>query len=65
LPKQAATGDQAARYAAFQKADAILLDDAPILPVYRYTHKFLIRPEVKGWYPTILDHHPYQYLRLE
>ena len=48
------TGDQAARYAAFQKAEAILLEDAPILPVYFYTHAFLIRPSVKGWYPTIL-----------
>ena len=59
------TADQAARYQAFQHAEAILLDDAPILPVYFYTHAFLIRPGVKGWYPTILDHHPYKYVRLE
>jgi len=59
------TGDQAVRYAAFQKAEAILLEDAPILPVYFYTHAFLIRPSVKGWYPTILDHHPYKYVWLE
>jgi len=59
------TGDQTARYAAFQKAEAILLEDAPILPIYFYTHAFLIRPSVKGWYPTILDHHPYKYVWLE
>ena len=59
------TGEQAARYEAFQKAEAILLDEAPILPVYFYTHTFLIRPNVKDWYPTILDHHPYKYVRLE
>ena len=59
------TGDRAARYAAFQKAEAILLEDAPILPVYFYTHAFLIRPSVKGWYPTILDHHPYKYVWLD
>jgi oligopeptide transport system substrate-binding protein len=59
------TSDQAARYAAFQKAEAILLEEAPILPVYFYTHTFLIQPSVKGWYPTILDHHPYKYVRLE
>jgi oligopeptide transport system substrate-binding protein len=59
------TGDRTARYAAFQKAEAILLDEAPILPVYFYTHTFLIRLNVKGWYPTILDHHPYKYVRLE
>ena len=27
------TSDQAARFAAFQKAEAVLLDEAPILPV--------------------------------
>jgi oligopeptide transport system substrate-binding protein len=59
------TADQTARHAAFQKAEAILLDDAPILPVYFYTHAFLIHPSVKGWFPTILDHHPYKYVRLE
>jgi oligopeptide transport system substrate-binding protein len=59
------TAEQAARYAAFQKAEAILLDDAPILPVYFYTHAFLIHPSVKGWFPTILDHHPYKHVRLE
>lgn len=59
------TSDQTARFEAFQKAEAILLDEAPILPVYFYTHAFLIQPNVKGWYPTILDHHPYKYVRLE
>ncbi len=59
------TSDQAARYGAFQQAEAILLDDAPILPVFFYTHAFLMHPSVKGWYPTILDHHPYKYVRLE
>ena len=59
------TSDQAARFAAFQKAEAILLEEAPILPVYFYTHTFLIHPSVKGWSPTILDHHPYKHVRLE
>ena len=47
------------------RTEAILLEDAPILPVYFYTHAFLIRPSLKGWYPTILDHHPYKYVHLE
>ena len=55
----------AARFAAFQKAEATLLEEAPILPIYFYTHCFLLRPNVKGWYPTILDHHPYKHVRLE
>lgn len=59
------SADQTARHVAFQKAEAILLDDAPILPVYFYTHAFLIHPSVKGWSPTILDHHPYKHVHLE
>ena len=59
------TSDQAARYAAFQRAEAILLDEAPIIPLFFYTHTFLIQPSVKGWYPTILDHHPCKYVQLE
>jgi oligopeptide transport system substrate-binding protein len=59
------TLDQAARFAAFQKAEAILLDEAPVLPLFFYTHTFLVHPSVKGWHPTILDHHPYKYVHLE
>jgi len=46
-------------------AETILIEDTPILPVYFYTHASLMRPSVKGWYPTILDHHPYKYVHLE
>lgn len=59
------TADQGARFAAFQQAERLLLEEAPIIPIYFYTHCFLLRPSVKGWYPTILDHHPYKHVRLE
>jgi oligopeptide transport system substrate-binding protein len=50
--------DPASRNALYRKAETILLESAPIIPVYFYTHVFLIRPSVHGWYPTLLDHHP-------
>ena len=53
------------RLEVFQKAEAILLDELPIIPIYFYTHVCAQRPEVKGWYPTILDNHPYKYVYLE
>jgi len=59
------TTDPAARLAVFQKAESVLLDELPILPIYFYTSKFLIQPSVKGWYPTILNQHPYKYVYLE
>ena len=58
-------GNQGSRYATFQQAESILLDEMPVLPIYFYTSKFLIQPSVKGWYPTILNHHPFKYVYLE
>jgi len=51
----ASTGEQAARYAAFQKAEAILMDEMPLIPIYIYSNPRLIQPCVKGWYPNLLD----------
>jgi oligopeptide transport system substrate-binding protein len=61
----ARTVNPAARHALLQKAEAILLEAAPIIPLYHYTHVFLIQPSVKGWHPTLLDHHPYKHVWLE
>ena len=36
----------------------------PILPIYFYVHVTLRDPSVKGWHPTLLDHHPYQFVYL-
>jgi oligopeptide transport system substrate-binding protein len=61
----AGTGDQAARFAAFQKAEAILMDEMPILPIFYYTRPRLIRPSVKGWYPNLLDQPNYKSIYLD
>jgi oligopeptide transport system substrate-binding protein len=66
LCRQAAsTGDRAARYAAFQKAEAILMDEMPIFPIYIYSNARLIQPCVKGWYPNLLDQSDYRSIYLE
>ncbi|MBW8782202.1 MAG: peptide ABC transporter substrate-binding protein [Verrucomicrobia bacterium] len=65
LYQAARTEDPDARRQLFQKAEALLVDEAPFIPLYYYTHVFLIRPSVKGWYPTLLDHHPYKHVWLE
>lgn len=58
------TADSTKRFEAFQKAEAILLADLPVLPIYTYVSKYLIKERVAGWYPNILDIHPYQYVDL-
>jgi oligopeptide transport system substrate-binding protein len=60
----ASTGDQAARFAAFQKAEAVLMDEMPIIPIYVFTNPRLIQPCVKGWYPNLLDNPNYRSIYL-
>ena len=59
------TSNPAARFEKFQKAEAILLDEMPVIPIYFYVSLTLVKPNVRGWYPNILDHHPYKYIHLE
>ena len=56
----ARTAPGEARDALFGRAERLLLGEAPVIPLYHYTHAFLIQPSVKGWHPTLLDHHPYR-----
>jgi oligopeptide transport system substrate-binding protein len=64
--------DQAARLVnakdrmrAMQDAEKILLDEAPVLPLFTYVNKGMLSRKVKGWYPNILDQHPLKYISLE
>ena len=40
------------------QAEAIVLDQLPVLPIYTYTVNGLLKPYVRGIYPTALDIHP-------
>lgn len=53
------------RRALLEDAEQLLLESTPIIPLYHFTTPYLIRPEVRGWYPTLLDWHPYKYVYLE
>ena len=53
------------RFKHFQDAEAILLEELPVMPIYFYVRSLLIQPSVRGWHPNILDHHPYKYVSLE
>ena len=61
----ARTGDQGARAAQLNRAETLMLAAAPIIPIYHNTHIFLVQPSVRGWHPTLLDHHPYKHVWLE
>ena len=53
------------RLADFQQAERILLDEAPIAPVFFYTNVYLLQPSVKGWYSNVLNRHMPKFIYLE
>jgi len=60
-----AARNDADRYELYQQMDAILVDELPIIPIYYYTKVCALSPKVKGYYPTLLDNHPYKYIYIE
>ena len=46
------------------KAEAIMLQDQPVAPVYSYVTKRLVRPSLQGWKPNVMDHHYSKYMYL-
>ncbi len=59
------TAEPSARFALLQRAETILLEESPLIPVYHLSTVRLVHPAVKGWHPTLLDHHPYKHVWLE
>lgn len=53
------------RLASLREAESLLLKEAPVIPLYHYSHVFLLQPSVQGWHPTALDHHPYKHVWLK
>lgn len=59
------TLDPARRFELLHQAEARLLQQAPVAPLFYGAKTFLIRPYVKGWVPAPLGLHRYQYVQLE
>ncbi len=57
--------DKAKRMEDFQQAEAVLVEESPLIPLYFYSTIMMIRPEVKGYYPNLLDVHPYTAVYLD
>jgi len=57
--------DPHGRYELYQQAEALLLDEAPIAPLFFGTRVFLCLPAVKNWRPALLGIHQYKDVYLE
>jgi oligopeptide transport system substrate-binding protein len=65
IRQAAATADPAARFEQFQRAEALLLEQAPVAPVYFGVRSYLIHPAVRGWEPSLLGLHQYKKVYLQ
>lgn len=53
------------RFEMFQKAEDVLLEELPVIPIYIYTRLYLLSPVVQGWHENVEDIHPLKYVWLK
>jgi oligopeptide transport system substrate-binding protein len=64
IAEASTTGDRTRRTELFQTAEALLLDAAPVSPIYHGAQTYLIDPAVTDWRPAMLGSRRYQFVRL-
>ncbi len=57
LEKAAQEHNATKRYALLEKAEALAMEDVPLIPVYHYVSKHLVASRVGGWQDHALDYH--------
>jgi len=55
LKRAAAETDATLRRALLEQAERLMLRDHPLLPLYFYVNKHLVKPEVEGWYDNVMN----------
>ena len=65
LDEAGRTLDSARRFELLRRAEALMLADAPIIPLYFEPVRTLRHAAVKGWHDNLLDLHPLKFVSLE
>jgi len=47
--------DPSKRRDLLQRAERVMLHDHPLIPLYFYVNKHLVKPEVQGWYDNVMN----------
>ena len=55
LNRAAAELDPAKRRALLEQAEQVMLADQPVIPIYFYVSKHLVKPRVTGWYSNVMN----------
>ncbi|MGB5622733.1 MAG: peptide ABC transporter substrate-binding protein [Gammaproteobacteria bacterium] len=58
LDQAAAETDLARRRQLKAQAEAVMLEQQPVMPIYFYVSRRLVKPWVRGWKNNLLDAHP-------
>jgi len=64
LGRASREADPAVRMALLEEAERVMLDDMPILPLYFYVSKRVVKPWVVGYVDNIADHHLSRHVRI-
>lgn len=62
LAKADGEPDAARRAIVLAQAEAAMLADAPVAPIFFYVSKNLVNPQITGWVDNLSDRHPSRYL---
>lgn len=57
--------DPQRRRALLEQAERLALADVPILPIYFYVTRRMVKPYVRGWQPNIMNHYYSKHMRIE
>lgn len=55
LSRAAAEVDTGKRRDLLEQAEHLMLQDHPLIPIYFYVSKHLVKPEVDGWYDNVMN----------
>ena len=65
LEKSATESNANKRTALLRQAERMLLDDYPVIPIYYYMSKHLVKPYVGGYQDNVMDHHYSKHLYIK
>jgi len=65
LEKSAQEPDPDKRKQLLQRAEKLLLADYPVIPIYYYMSKHLVKPYVGGYQDNVMDHHYSKHLYIK
>jgi ABC-type transport system substrate-binding protein len=57
--------DPAARLDIFRRAETMIRDATPLLPLYVYTKSTMVKPYLMGYWGNYLDQHPWKWFWID